>query len=156
MKGNLFDVVDFITRRYGEIAKALEDPGHLRTELADAGFQEDEVERALSWLRTLRAGGAGPVNLLAVPPTATRVPSLDEGRKLTPAARGFLLRMERAGIVDQTLREALYEKALKVDAPELGVREVRLLLSLLLRASGRHGEILAAAVLRGDPRKIRH
>jgi Smg protein len=150
MKGKMFDVVSYITHRYGRAEEALENPGDLRDELADAGYREDEVERAFAWLRRLRAAGTAVRSLSALPSGALRVASAEEAQKLTPAARGYLLRLEQSGIIDLALRETVYERALTVDVATVDVPEVRVLVALLLSAPGRGSEDLARAVLSDD------
>lgn len=154
MKGRMFDVVVYLARRYG--VGRFEDDGDLRQELMDAGFEEDDVERGLSWLRALerdrlpvRSWGeiAGPTNRSATPEEALRV---------SPAARGFLLRLERGGILDSSMREAVYERALGLDVPEVGLEEARVLAALVLKASPAADDDLVTRVLEGDLESVYH
>ncbi|NTU60220.1 MAG: DUF494 domain-containing protein [Deltaproteobacteria bacterium] len=150
MRGRVFDAVAFITRRYGTAETALENQASLRDELADAGYGEDEIERAISWLRRLRAAGTAGWAPMTLPAESFRAPSPEEAQKLTAEARGLLFRLEQAGVLDQALREAVYERALSLDVGEVGLPEVRVLVSLLLQASGRGLEGVAAGVLDDD------
>lgn len=147
MKRRVFDAVTFITHRYGKVESALEHQGDLRDELADAGYLEDEIERALAWLRRLRTAPSVEWSLMEPPSDVFRVASEDEARKLTASARGFLFQLERAGILDQALRETVYERAMALDVAEVDLAEAKVLVSLLLGASGRGLEELAAGVL---------
>ncbi|MDW7712298.1 MAG: DUF494 family protein [Deferrisomatales bacterium] len=155
MKGRMFEVVAYIAHRYGRTGAAAEDPRELRDELLDAGFEEDDVERGLSWLDRLRGTGTP---LLPVQPsgTAVRQPTPEEALKLSPDARGLLLRLEAGGIIDGAMREEVYRKALTLDEPELGADEVRVLVALLLRAAPRTDDRLSALVLAGDLAAIYH
>ncbi|MHB8764061.1 MAG: DUF494 family protein [Deferrisomatales bacterium] len=156
MKGRMFDVVAYITRHYGPAKAAAEDLGELRDELLDAGFEEDDVERALLWLGRLGKAG-GPLRAwMTPPPGSLRVATEDERRKLTADARGFVLRLERAGILDPATREALYERALNLDVPELGLEEVRVLLALLFRSRPSPDDGVADRILEGDLEALYH
>jgi Smg protein len=155
MKGKMFEVVAYIARRYGSDGRSAGDPQEVRDELFGAGFEEDDVERALAWLDRLRRAGVSPVQAPG-PRRSVRPPSADEARKLSTEARGFLLRLERAGILDHALREAVYERALKLDEPELGVEEIRVLVALVLETTPGHDSALVAAVLAGDLTPIYH
>ncbi len=155
MKGRMFEVVAYIARRYGPEGDGGEDPGELRDELLDAGFEEDDVERALAWLGRLRRTGT-PVLRDRGPGPALRQPTAEEARKISPAARGFLLRLEASGVIDEGMREAVYERALALEEPELGVEEIRVLVAVLLRAAPGANERLSALVLAGDLAGIYH
>lgn len=156
MKGRMFDVVDFIARRYGAAREALEDLGSLRDALFDAGYQEEEVERGLAWLRRLQDAKVPATKGPRPGPGATRVATSDEARKLTASARSYLLRLERAGVLDAGLREAAYERAFRLDVPEVGLREIRVLVALLLEAAGRPTGGLAGGLSRAGLRKHYH
>lgn len=155
MKGRMFEVVTYIAHRRGRSGSAVEDPRELWDELLDAGFEEDDVERALAWLERLRRTGTPS---LPVRPSgaALRQPTADEARKLSSAARGLLLRLEAGGIIDEAMREAVYERALTLDEPELGAEEIRVLVAVLLRAAPGADERVSALVLAGDLERIYH
>ena len=154
MKGRLFEVVAYITRRFGAERGAGRDPEELRDELLDVGFEEEDVDRALAWLRRLRERGAAP--LVKAPPASVRVPTTEEVLRLSPEARGFLLRLERAGILDARLRETVYERATHLDLPCVGLEEVRVLAALALLAQPGADERLVRCVLEGRLEDIYH
>ncbi|WP_025323058.1 DUF494 family protein [Deferrisoma camini] len=155
MRGRLFDVVAYITRRYGTARAAGRDPKEMRDELLDMGFEEDDVERALAWLRRLRErGGAPPA--LEEQRTAVRVPAAEEALRVSPAAWGLLLRLERAGVVDPALRELVLERALSLDLPEVGPEELRVLVGLVLLSRPGADEALVQAVLEDRVDEVRH
>lgn len=156
MKGRMFEVVAYLARRYGPDGSSAGDPQEVREELVSAGFEEDDVERALAWLDRLRRAGISPVAGGYEPGRVARLPSPEEEHKLTAGARGFLLRLERAGILDHALREAVYERAVKLDEPQLGVQEIRVLTALVLEATPGSDPALVAAVLSGDLTPLYH
>lgn len=153
MRGRVFDVVAYITKRYGTARAAARDPEEMRDELLDVGFEEDDVERALLWLRNLRNRGA---SVAVEPGGAVRVPSAEEALRVTPEAWGFLLRLERAGVVDAALREVVLERALSLDLPEIGLEEARVLVGLALLSRPGADESVAKAVLEDRLDLVRH
>ena len=54
----MFDVLVYLFENYAGPNEAPKDPDELRARLADAGFEGDEIDEALSWLDTLRNGEA--------------------------------------------------------------------------------------------------
>ncbi|GAB4263404.1 MAG: hypothetical protein Kow0092_14310 [Deferrisomatales bacterium] len=156
MNGKVFEVVAYITRRYGADGSSLEDARDLRDELLDAGFEEDHVERALAWLRRLREAGVAPGGWMAPPSAAMRLPNDDEALRIAPEARGYLLRLERSGILDAAMREAVYERAVTLDVPEVGLDEVRVLVALLLKASFAADDRLVEGILEDDLGRLYH
>lgn len=154
MKGRVFDVVAYITRTYGVDGGTAEDRRDLRDDLLDAGFEEDDVERALAWLRRLRGGPVPGGQWTEAPATALRVATVEELQKVSAAARGFLLRLERAGILSAAMREAVLERALSLEVPEVGLEEARVLVALVLKASPAADDQLVTCVLEGDLRAL--
>lgn len=156
MKGRVFDAVAYLTRQHGPSKIVGEDPGALREELLDAGYEEDDVERALAWLRGLAQGWVPLRGVMAPPPRSLRLATAEEAHKLTAEARGVLLRLERAGILNPETREAVYHRALALDVPELGEEEVRVLAALLLRSRPGADQVLADHILEGDLEAFYH
>jgi Smg protein len=156
MKGRIFDVVAYITQRCHEQGDRVTDPVELRDELLDAGYEEDEVERALVWLDRLGRDGIWSGEWLAAPSAAQRVPDEQEARKISAAARGYLLRLERMGILEPAMREAVYERALALDVPVLEVEEVRLLVALLFESRPATDRRLVAAILEDELELLAH
>ncbi len=156
MKGGMFDVVVYITRNYGAGGAGVEDPGEIREELLGAGFEEDDVERALAWLERLRNSNAAPAAWAQARPAAVRVPTGVEAVKLSADARGFLMRLEAAGILDGRAREAVYERVVGLDVAEVGLEEARVLAALVLKARPGVDPELVAHVLTGNLDAIYH
>lgn len=150
MKGNMFDVVAYITQRCHEQGSRVDDPTELREELLDAGYCEDDVERALGWLQRLRRDGIWSGDWLGARSAAHRVLDEQELRKISVAARGFLLELQNRGVLDPALREAVYERALALDVPVIGLEEMRLLVALLFDSRPAADSRVAAAILEDE------
>jgi uncharacterized protein Smg (DUF494 family) len=55
-----------------------------------------------------------------------------EGFRLTPEARGYLLRLVHTGTITPLQREEIVEKTFFVDAPEIGLSEVQYIVQMVL------------------------
>ncbi|MBI5440639.1 MAG: DUF494 family protein [Deltaproteobacteria bacterium] len=152
----MFEVMAYMFRRYGLDAGSPERATELFDELLDAGFSAPDVERALTWMRSLASFPRPWRGMMAAPSTSLRVPTCEEALKFTPAARGLLLRLEKGGILDETFRELVYEKALKLDVPEIGVEELCVLVAVLLEAGGLGTGSVCARLLQGEIDRIHH
>jgi uncharacterized protein Smg (DUF494 family) len=152
----MFEAVIYMIRRFGPDLDTAGEAQELWEDLLGAGFSEAEVEEALGWVRTLRARTKLEWGWMLPPPQSLRVPSAEEACKLTPQARGLLLRLERAGVLPVSLREAVYDKAQHLDVSELGPEEVSILLALLLQASSWGSEALTSRLLRGTLDELYH
>jgi Smg protein len=84
--------------------------GDVRRDLGNAGFQRDEINDAFDWLRATQAEGE---TLLAAPSAQTlRLYSASEQRVLDAECRGYLVRLERAGVLSPGNRELVIDRLL--------------------------------------------
>ena len=141
--GSVLDILIYVFDRY-MLADAPEVPEReeLAQDLEQAGFAGESVERALDWLADL-AGERDRPNLDAAGPRAMRVYT-DEERTHRPAdCRGYLLALERSGILSPQQREIVIERLLALDASELDVDQLKWVVLMVL--SSQPGEELACA-----------
>jgi len=131
------------------------DPAPLVEELVAEGFDAADVMLALAWVERFFAGSAGPAEAEA--PTASqgcRTRSAEELVCVTPAAFGYLLRLERAGVIDAGEREEILERALAACRDEVGEEEIREISRLVLEGRGRDGDAAGADDARGRGRTL--
>ena len=114
----------------------------LAQDLEQAGFAGESVERALDWLADL-AGERDRPNLDAAGPRAMRVYTDEERNHLPADCRGYLLALERSGILSPQQREIVIERLLALDASELDVDQLKWVVLMVL--SSQPGEELACA-----------
>jgi Smg protein len=115
--GSVLDILIYVFDHY-MLADDAHVPGreHLASDLRRAGFAREHVEQALDWLTDLAfgheqaplpdAGGAAA----ALPPV--RVFADSELARLAPECRGYLLSLERQGVLSAQQREMVIERAL--------------------------------------------
>jgi Smg protein len=106
-------------------------------ELLAVGFDVDEIDAAFCWMedQTLRAPQAPG---LTAPLTTHRVFSVEEQRGLALDARGFLVRLRTAGILDEELFEEILHKSLQMNDDQVTLKEIKTIAVLALFARNQH------------------
>jgi len=130
--GSVLDILIYVFDRY-MLADAPEVPEReeLAQDLEQAGFAGESVERALDWLADL-AGERDRPNLDAAGPRAMRVYTDEERNHLPADCRGYLLALERSGILSPQQREIVIERLLALDASELDVDQLKWVVLMVL------------------------
>ncbi len=112
--GSVLDILIYVFDRY-MLAETADVPGreHLARDLRRAGFARANVERALDWLTDLAFGHErAPLTLAAGAAPAVRVYADSELARLSADCRGYLLSLERQGVLSAQQREMVIERAL--------------------------------------------
>lgn len=127
----MFDILVFLFENYFH-AGAYPDQETLSKRLSAAGFDSHDISQALHWLSGLgRIGHSG---------TSTRFSGSDGFRyyteqelaKLTAEARGFLLFLETATVINALQRELVIECVLALDEPSVDLEKVKLIALIVL------------------------
>jgi len=133
LKDYLLNIVAVIVRQMSE-----EDGADLRDSsilegLLEEGYDLLEIDDALSWLESL-VGGAEEMGGIEFWPgfSGIRVPAHWEKEAMTPEAFMYLMKLNGAGIVGDSLRETVMDKVAELSMPEFGVEQMRALLGLVL------------------------
>ncbi len=130
MTGSVLDILIYVFDRYmlDEVPEVPE-RDDLARHLEGAGFGHHNVERALDWLADLACvrdamplAGNG----------AVRVYSDGELSRLSTECRGFLLTLERLGILSTQQREVVIERMLALDADELDTEQLKWVVLMVL------------------------
>jgi Smg protein len=131
MTGSVLDILIYVFDRYmlDEVPEVPE-RDDLARHLEGAGFGPQNVERALDWLADLACvrdalplPGSGP---------AVRVFCDGELSRLSTECRGFLLTLERLGILSMQQREVVIERMLALDADELDTEQLKWVVLMVL------------------------
>jgi Smg protein len=107
----------------------------LSRQLIAAGFDGKEVEQALQWLAGLEPSlDSVPAALsgLATKPHSVRQFTNTEEQKITRESRGYLLFLEGAGALPPVQRELVLERAMALDATEVDVEQIKVVVLLVL------------------------
>ncbi|MFZ9708399.1 MAG: DUF494 family protein [Steroidobacteraceae bacterium] len=141
--GSVLDILIYVFDRY-MLTDEPEVPEReaLEEDLERAGFANDDVERALDWLADLACERHRP-SLSAAGPRAMRVFTDAERSHLPADCRGYLLALERSGILSPQQREIVIERLLALQTPELDVEQLKWVVLMVL--SSQPGEELACS-----------
>ena len=131
MTGSVLDILIYVFDRYmlDEVPEVPERED-LARQLEGAGFTQLNVESALEWIAGLACvrdalplEGSGP---------AVRIFCEGELSRLSTECRGFLLTLERLGILSTQQREVVIERMLALDADELDTEQLKWVVLMVL------------------------
>lgn len=136
MKDSLLPVLVYLLR-HDLLADSLLDADQpsLQSALVDAGFDAVQVRRALEWLDVARAGAARPSATVGSGPVRIFAPEESELFELD--AQGFLITLERCGVLDADLREQVIERALALGHVPVDLGDLRWVVLLVLHGTPR-------------------
>jgi Smg protein len=134
MTGTVLDILIYVFDRYmlDEVPEVPERE-HLARDLERVGFAHANVERALDWLADLASErdrpplGTGPLA-----GGALRIYSDGELARLSTESRGFLVTLERLGILSPQQREIVIDRMLALDADELDTEQLKWVVLMVL------------------------
>ncbi len=161
MTSSVLDILIYVFDRYmlDEAPEMLE-RDDLARDLERAGFGHAHVERALDWLAELVEAanrGERPVapeipgsaaelagnRALAGTARSVRVFSECELARLSTECRGFLLTLERLGVLSAQQREVVVERMLALDADELDTEQLKWVVLMVLSSQPDGGQAFA-------------
>ncbi|HWP34892.1 MAG TPA: DUF494 family protein [Thermodesulfobacteriota bacterium] len=134
MRERFLDIVTRLAQYMLEDERGLHDEQTITEELVAQGYDPDDVREAFAWLEQLTASRrppAAPADA-AASGAAIRVLTAAEALRITPAAHGYLLRLKQLGLIDGATEEAILERAMRLDADEIGVEEMKGVAALVL------------------------
>ena len=126
---NVIDILVYLFENY--LPNAYPEPAVLARKLSAAGFEEEEITEALSWLDGLERSEAVVVTLREQG-TAIRVYDEAEQARLSVECRGFLVFLEQAGTLDPALRETVVERALALPDSEVALSKLKVIVLAVL------------------------
>ena len=143
LNGSVLDILIYVFDRY-MLADTQDVPerDELALDLERAGFAGDSVERALDWLADLAGERDRPI-LEGGGNRALRVFTDGERARLPTDCQGYLITLERTGILSPQQREIVIERLLALDGDELDVEQLKWVVLMVL--SSQPGEELACS-----------
>jgi len=131
MTASVLDILIYVFDRYMlDEAPEVPEREDLARDLERAGFVPARVERALDWLADL-AGERAPATLDGSGPSV-RVFSDSELTRLSTECRGFLMTLERLGVLTAQQREIVVDRMLALDADELDTEQLKWVMLMVL------------------------
>ena len=129
MTGSVLDILIYVFDQY-MMAEAPEVPEReaLAADLERAGFGRHNVERARAWLGDLAGGRARP----DMSSRALRVFSGDVLERIATAWRGYLVQLEREGILSPLQREIVIDRLVALDGDDVDIDRLKWLVLMVL------------------------
>ena len=150
----MFDVLIHLYDNWFD-CESCPDPDTLALKLRAAGFDEEDINDALTWLIGLAVDDATRLPDAFTERASFHCYTPGETRALSAACRGYLAFLEERGIVDSIEREIIIERAqaLPQGAPDLA--QLRVVALLVLWAEGTELDALALEeLLPGDDARV--
>ena len=134
MKENMLEVLMYLFENYMIEGNEFE-PDHeiLSVELAQAGFGDNEINKAFDWLEDLSvlceqtdtppAGGSD---------SGVRYFSPDERTRFTKEAQGLLLSLQQTGILDAQTRELVIDRIMALETDEIDLDHLKWVIMMIL------------------------
>ncbi len=131
MTTSVLDILIYVFDRYmlDEAPEMLE-RDDLARDLERAGFAHANVERALDWLADLAGERSHPS--VAGSGRSVRIFSHCELTRLSTECRGFLMTLERLGVLSPPQREIVVDRMLALDADELDTEQLKWVVLMVL------------------------
>jgi Smg protein len=126
----MFDIFVYLFENYRP--EACPDPEVLARKLSAAGFEEDDISAALTWLDGLADVDGDSVVAASGSPSSLRIYDDAEQSKLSTEARGFLVFLEHAGALDGLLREAVVERAMALPDRAVSIDKMKIIVLMVL------------------------
>lgn len=132
----MFDILMYLFENYihSEIEVSV-DQDQLTDELVKAGFEVDEIYKALDWLEKL----SDLQNCDSIPYLtkrsdlrSVRVYTEDELTRLEADSRGFLLFLEQINVLDTETREMVIDRVMALDTPEFLLDDLKWVILMVL------------------------
>lgn len=106
----------------------------LTKELSRAGFHEEDIFKALSWLDSLSSLQESHVKpyLTKGYSNAIRLYTADEVRKIDVQGQGFLLFLEQINVLDAQTREMVIDRVMALDGDSISLEDLKWVVLMVL------------------------
>lgn len=139
----MFDILMYLFENYiHSDVEVLVDHDELTEELSRAGFHQEEILKALSWLERLAELQDNEQHpyLLNSAQSSVRIFTAEEMAKLDSGCRGFLLFLEQIQVLDTQTREMVIDRVMELDVNEVDLDDLKwVILMVLFNVPGQEG-----------------
>ena len=135
MKEDMLEVLMYLFDNYviDGLSRVEPSQDELAQELAGAGFQSEEIDKAFAWLEDLmQLGQQAPTRKPQAHTTALRVYTKDEIERLTPEGVSLLWRLMCIGVLDQFTHEMVIDRVMALEADTVDCDHLRWVVLLVL------------------------
>jgi Smg protein len=135
----MFDVLVYLYENYWR-PDACPDARQLSRKLSAVGFENEEIEDALTWLAGLAT--VSDSHQMAQSPDAVRVYCPAEHDHLGSASIGFVSFLESAGVLRPPMREMVIDRAMAIAASPLAVEDLKIIVLMVFWSVGEEPDAL--------------
>ena len=140
----MFEVLAFVYENY-YTGETCPEPAHLERKLTAVGFESEEIDDALNWLKGLdtAARTALPEPWLLQPsPKSVRIyPSFEETH-LGSRALGFIRFLESAGVLPAHMREVVIDRAMAAPGGPIALDDLKIIILMVYWGFGQEPDAL--------------
>ena len=131
----MFDILMYLFENYiHSESDIFVEQNELTDELLRAGFNQDEIYKALDWLdqlADLQHSDEIPY-LNATADKAIRIYTEEECQLLDVESRGFLMFVEQVGVIDSTTREMVIDRLMALEKAEISLDDLKWVILMVL------------------------
>ncbi|GAA0818313.1 DUF494 family protein [Colwellia sp. D2M02] len=131
----MFDILMYLFETYIQSeSETMVDHDLLTDELVRAGFHQDEIYKALTWLEKLAAlqdTDAYPY-ITRVARNSVRIYTDEEMQLLDTQSRGFILFLEQVNVLDFITREMVIDRVMELDTKYFTMDDLKWVILMVL------------------------
>lgn len=160
--GTMFEVLVFVYENY-YAGDSCPEPAHLERKLNAVGFESEEIEDALAWLKGLNTaargskGFTGTSQLVTPEPwlrepcsTSVRIYPVAEQNHLGVQCLGFISFLESAGVLPAAMREVVIERAMAAPGAPVSLDDLKIIILMVYWSFGQEPDALVLDELCDD------
>lgn len=132
----MLDILMYLFEHYihGDV-EVMIDHEELADELAGAGFDREDICKALDWLEklaSLQDSDINPYLLDRYTNGSIRIFTDQEMMKLDTESRGFLMFLEQVGVLDAETREMVIDRILELEGQDIDLEDLKWVILMVL------------------------
>jgi Smg protein len=135
----MFDVLVYLYENYWR-PDACPDHVQLSRKLTAAGFENDEIEDALTWLHGLAESAESHAGTQS--PMSLRVYTEQEQDHLGEASIGFIGFLESAGVLPPAMREMVVDRAMAIAGGPVDLEDLKIIVLMVFWSLGEEPDAL--------------
>jgi len=131
----MFDILMYLFENYiHSEAEVMVDHDVLTDELTRAGFHQDEIYKALTWLEKLAALQDSEIYpyLTRTVSRSIRIYTQEEMQLLDVECRGFLMFLEQVNVLDFSTREMVVDRVMELDTQHFSIDDLKWVVLMVL------------------------
>jgi len=132
----MFDILMYLFENYiHSETEVFVDHDQLTDELIKAGFEVDEIYKALDWLEKLadlQNSDTIPYLTKNSPCSSVRIYTEEEIMRLDAESRGFILFLEQINVLDTETREMVIDRVMALETPEFMLDDLKWVVLMVL------------------------